>query len=148
MEEINFLSLMYTTLRSVVEAHKICSRISKEKQLNLIWLISVKRIIYSARISLPTMILSRKPIEEYIHGLSSSSSDQYQSSEISSVTVSSVITDDIDTAITSKYEKSDRGRIQRNVLLLTKQVRICLRSSRLQPLPQVSITEKKISFKS
>ena len=36
-------------------------------------------------------------------------SDQYQSSEISSVTVSSVITGDIGSANTSKSEKSSRG---------------------------------------
>jgi hypothetical protein len=35
MEEISFLFLMYTILRSVLDAPKICSRISKEKQLNL-----------------------------------------------------------------------------------------------------------------
>ena len=34
-----FPILMYTTLRSVLDARKICSQISKEKQLNLIWLV-------------------------------------------------------------------------------------------------------------
>jgi hypothetical protein len=51
---------------------------------------------------IPSYNSSSQPIEEYIQGLSSRSSDQYQSS---------VITGDIGSAImTSKSEKSSRGR--------------------------------------
>ena len=68
--------------------------------------------------AIPSYNSSSKPIEEYIQGLSSSSSsDQYQSSEISPVTVSSVITGAIGSAITSKSKKSSRGRRSKDQML-------------------------------
>jgi len=66
---------------------------------------------------IPTYNSSSQPIKDYSQGLSSSSSDPYQSSEISSVTVSSVITGDIGSAITSKSEKSSRGRRSKDQML-------------------------------